>query len=146
MFRDKTFLKSNGRMFSIFFLSASMFFLLISLTKAGDIDTTRKYKTTEGLPNVFNEPHGDLVETALRHEAIMKFSLSLLPQTKKEWDQYRVILKNQVIKKTGALINQNLPLNLKETGSTKMPGYTIKNIAFQTRPGTDATANLYVPD
>jgi hypothetical protein len=123
-----------------------MFFLLMGLTKAGDNDTARKYKATEGLPNVFNEPHGDLVETTLRHEAIMKFPLYQLPQTKKEWDQYRLTLKNQVIKKTGALVNQSLPLNLKETGSSKMPGYTIKNIAFQTRPGTDATANLYVPD
>ena len=146
MFRVKTFLKINGRIFSILFLSASMFFLLMGLTKAGDKDTTRKYKATEGLPNVFNEPHGDLVETTIRHEAIMKFPLYQLPQTKKEWDQYRVTLKNQVIKKTGALVDQNLPLNLKETGSSKMPGYTIKNIAFQTRPGTDATANLYVPD
>src|SRR5436190_637195 len=146
MFRVKTFLKINGRIFSILFLSASMFFLLMGLTKAGDKDTTRKYKATEGLPNVFNEPHGDLVETTIRHEAIMKFPLYQLPQTKKEWDQYRVTLKNQVIKKTGALTHQNLPLNLKATGSLKMKGYTIKNIAFQTRPGVYATANLYIPD
>ena len=43
-------------------------------------------------------------------------------------------------------MHQNLPLNLKETGSVKMNGYTIKNIAFQTRPGVYATANLYIPD
>ena len=146
MFMDKTFLKIDGRIFSIFFLSASMFFLLTGLTKAGGIDTTRKNKTTEGLPNVFNEPHGDLIETTLRHEAIMKFPLHQLPQTKKEWDEYRVTLKNEIIKKTGALVKQTLPLNVKETGNIKMQGYTIKNIAFQTRPGIYATANLYVPD
>ncbi len=66
--------------------------------------------------------------------------------TNKEWELYRVGLKKEIIKKTGALINQKLPLNLKETGSLKMKGYTIKNIAFQTRPGIYATANLYVPD
>jgi hypothetical protein len=146
MFRVKTFLISKGRIFSILFLSASTFFLFTGIRKAGDIDTARKYKPTGELPNVFNEPHGDLVETTLRHEAIMKFPLYLLPQTKKEWDQYRRVLKNQIIEKTGAVINQNLPLNLKETGIVKMQGYTIKNIAFQTRPGIDATANLYVPD
>src|SRR5690606_8866806 len=32
------------------------------------------------------------------------------------------------------------------TGSLKMKGYTIKNIAFQTRPEVYATANLYIPD
>ncbi|MEP7377292.1 MAG: acetylxylan esterase [Chitinophagaceae bacterium] len=144
MFNGKTFLK--GRTFSVFFLSASMVFLLIRLPKAEDSNTARRYKTTDSLPNVFNEPHGDLVENALRHEAIMKFPLCQVPPTKKEWAQYRVTLKKQIIEKTGALVHQNLPLNLKETGSTKMPGYTIKNIAFQTRAGIDATANLYVPD
>jgi hypothetical protein len=90
----------------------------------------------------FNEPHGDLVEIALRHEAMMKFPLCLLPQTKKEWDQYRATLKNQINKKDGCSCKPKPSINLKETGIAKMPGYTIKNIAFQTRPGTDATANL----
>src|SRR5690606_1292342 len=31
-------------------------------------------------------------------------------------------------------------------GSTKMTGYTVKNIYFQTLPGVYATANLYIPD
>src|SRR6185369_1001558 len=48
--------------------------------------------------------------------------------------------------KTGALMHQDLPLNMIETGSLKMKGYTVKNIAFQTRPGIYATANLYIPD
>ena len=98
------------------------------------------------MPHVFNENNGDLVESNLRHEAVLRFPLYQLPQSKHEWSTYRVQLKNKIIKKTGALINQKLPLNLKETGSLQMKGYSIKNIAFQTRPGIYATANLYIPD
>ena len=100
----------------------------------------------ESLPNVFNESHGDLVEINLRHEAVQKYSLNQLPQTKKEWEEYKPALRNRIIKNTGALVNQKLPLDLKETGSLKQEGYTVKNISFQTRPGIYATANLYIPD
>jgi hypothetical protein len=120
-----------------------LFFLTIS---AIITDRIKSEKRTNNLPNVFNEKHGDLVESKLRHEAILKFPLYQLPDTKMEWDTYRVGLKNEIIKKTGALVNQKLPLNLKETGSLQMKGFTIKNIAFQTRPGVYATANLYIPD
>ena len=109
-------------------------------------ETNREDVLTDSLPHVFNKNNGDLVESNLRHEAVCRFPLYQLPQSKPAWSTYRVQLKNKIIKKTGALINQKLPLNLKETGSLQMKGYSIKNIAFQTRPGIYATANLYVPD
>ena len=131
--------------FNFFF---SLLILLISTSSIAqsNSDTSAIAKRTETLPNVFTEPHGDLIESKLRQEAVLRFPLFQLPRTKNEWDTYRVKLKNEIIKKTGALVHQNLPLNLKETGSVKMKGYTIKNIAFQTRPGIYATANLYIPD
>ena len=103
-------------------------------------------QNTGTLPNVFNENHGDLIVSALREEAVMKFPLHQLPHTIKQWDEYRAALKKEIIKKTGALVRQNLSLNVTETGSLQMNGYSIKNIAFQTRPGIYATANLYIPD
>ena len=131
--------------FNFFF---SLLILLISTSSIAqsNSDTSAIAKRTETLPNVFTEPHGDLIESKLRQEAVLRFPLFQLPRTKNEWDTYRVKLKNEIIKKTGALVHQNLPLNLKETGSVKMKGYIIKNIAFQTRPGIYATANLYIPD
>ena len=101
---------------------------------------------TDSLPYIFNENHGDLVESNLRHEAVYRFPQYQLPRNKQEWGIYKFQLKNKIIEKTGVLTNQNLPLNLKETGSLQMTGYSIKNIAFQTRPGIYATANLYIPD
>jgi hypothetical protein len=44
------------------------------------------------------------------------------------------------------VIDHELPVNIKETATLPMPGYKIKNISFQTRPGIYATANLYIPD
>ena len=35
---------------------------------------------------------------------------------------------------------------MEESGSTKMPGYTVKNVIFQVQPDIYATANLYIPD
>ncbi|MEP6951618.1 MAG: acetylxylan esterase [Ginsengibacter sp.] len=137
-------LKKKIRLFSIFLLDAFLLFITISAIGQDNGDTiTRDNRTV--LPNVFNENHGDLIENKLRHEAVLKFPLYQLPVTKKEWDEYKVVLKNAIIKKTGALVNQNLPLNLKETGSLDMKSYTIKNIAFQTRQRIYATANLYIP-
>ena len=101
---------------------------------------------TASLPNVFNENHGYLIENSLRDQATVKFSSHQLPHTVSQWKQFNAGLKSEIIKKTGALIRQNLPLNIRETGSLQMKGYSIKNIAFQTRPGVYATANLYIPD
>jgi hypothetical protein len=130
------------RFSSLLFLTLR-FFVSTPVIASHYTDTTKRIA---GLPNVFNEPHGDLIESKLRQEAVLKFPLFQLPQSKNEWNSYRAELKNEIIKKTGALIHQNLPLNLKETGSLKMEGYTIKNIAFQTQPEVYATANLYVPN
>ena len=141
------FLRNKITPFFIFLFSVSIFPVTTSaIVIVNDNETYTKYILTDSLPHVFNENNGDLIESNLRHEAVLRFPLYQLPQSKHEWSTYRVQLKNKIIKKTGALINQKLPLNLKETGSLQMKGYSIKNIAFQTRPGIYATANLYIPD
>ena len=50
------------------------------------------------------------------------------------------------MKKAGVVVNHPLALNMKETGTIQMKGYSIKKITFQTRPGIYATANLYIPE
>ena len=103
-------------------------------------------ESSDSLPDVLPKNHADLIESKLRLEAALKFGEHQLPDNPKDWETYRVNLKKEILKKTGVVIDHKLPLNIKETGSTQMKGYTIKNIAFQTRPGIYGTANLYIPD
>jgi hypothetical protein len=102
--------------------------------------------TTDSLPNVFIGNHTDFVAGRLKNEACLRFIRFQLPDTRQEWESFRVNLKSQILDKAGISIDHELPLDMKETGSTKMDGYTIKNIIFQTLPGVYATANLYIPD
>src|SRR5258706_9267303 len=100
----------------------------------------------DSLPDVFPKNHADLIESKLRLEAVLRFTQYPLPVTRQELETYQGYLKTEIIKKAGIVIDHELPLNYQETGTIKMEGLTIKNIAFQTRPGVYATANLYVPD
>ncbi len=104
---------------------------------SGDLDS---------LPNILAENHDDLIYSRIKHEAAMKFAVHQLPQDLTEWETYRALLKDEVIKKTGFKIDHQLPLNMKESGSTRLEGYTVKNIFFQVQPNIYATANLYIPD
>jgi hypothetical protein len=106
----------------------------------------KKVVKKEGLPEVLSKNHSDLVESRLRLEAELKFNELQLPDNINEWEIYKVKLKNGIINKAGVIIDHKLALNIKETATIQMKGYTIKNIAFQTRPGVYATANLYIPD
>lgn len=97
------------------------------------------------LPVFANEP-ADVIASKLKQEAAFNFNLRQLPVTKSGWEAYRKNLRNELLKSSGVEINHSLPLDIHETGSIKMNGYTIKKIYFQTRPNVYATANLYVPD
>jgi hypothetical protein len=105
-----------------------------------------RFISIDSLPYVLPENHADLIESRLRFEAVMNFAQHQLPASINEWEAYRPQLRNEIIRKTGIVFNPKLPLNVKETGSSSMKGYTVKNIYFQTRPGIYTTANLYVPD
>jgi hypothetical protein len=101
---------------------------------------------SDTLPDVLTENHADLLESRLRNEAIIRFGTHQLPDNAEDWVKYRTNLRKAIIQKTGLIVNHSLPLDIKETGSIQMNGYQIRNIAFQTRPGVYATANLYIPD
>lgn len=103
-------------------------------------------ESTDSLPSVLPKNHADLVESRLRLEAVLKFSGYQLPENIQEWEKYKIKLRNEIIRKAGVKIDHALPIDIKETGTQQLTGYTIKNIYFQTRPGIYATANLYIPD
>lgn len=98
------------------------------------------------MPFILPENHADLIAGRARFEAAVRFGEHRLPDNLKDWEIYRVQLKDKISKRTGALTSQDLPLNMEETCVFDMKGYTVKNISFQTRPGIYATANLYIPD
>src|SRR5580765_4703322 len=95
------FLRSRITAFFIFLVSASIFPITTSAFIVDGNETSTNV-LTDSLPHVFNENNGDLVESDLRHEAVLKFPLYQLPQSKHEWTTYTVQLKNKIIKKTGA--------------------------------------------
>ncbi len=131
-------------------ISLFLCLLIFSQFKVSATPMTDRSSSSSGisdsLPLVLTKNRADLIESKLRHEALLKFAEHELPDNPKEWETYRVTLKNEILKKAGVKIDHNLPLNIKETGTIQMKGYSVKNIAFQTRPGVYATANLYIPD
>jgi hypothetical protein len=104
------------------------------------------YAQSDSLPLVIAKNHQDIIESRLRHEAEFRFASFRLPGNVSDWEKYRSLLRETIIKKTGTVINRRLPLVMKELGSLKMEGYSIKNIIFQTRAGVFATANLFLPE
>jgi hypothetical protein len=117
-----------------------------SCNTLSDNQSTKQADPSDSLPAVLSKNHSDLIKSRLRLEAGLKFEEHQLPENLKDWEKYREKLRNEIITKAGVIINHNLPLNIKETGSIQLKGYSVKNIAFQTRPGIYATANLYIPD
>lgn len=101
---------------------------------------------SDTLPMVLATNRANFIESQLKNEAFIKFASHPLPDNLKDWNAYKTNLKNEIIRKAGVYINHQLPIDIKETKSIKMSGYTIKNIYFQTRPDIYATANLYIPE
>ena len=122
-----------------------VFFILGISCKSGKGDNSVS-SAPDSLPEILSESHSDLIYSNLRHEASLKFAEHVLPYKPEELIQYKLELRKKIIEKAGIAIDHDLPLNMRETGSIQMKGYTIKNIVFQTRPGIYATANLYIPD
>src|SRR2546423_1354607 len=120
--------------------------LLASAFRMPGVNSPRPGGDKDSLPNVLTENHEDLVGSRLKNEAFLRFVQHQLPKTKREWENYRSHLREEIIRKAGVTINHELPLNYQETGNLKMEGYSIKKIIFQTRAGLYTTGNLYVPD
>lgn len=100
----------------------------------------------DSLPNVLPANRADLLDSRLRKEAKLAYATQQLPSNLEDWKILRETIRQEIIAHSGIKVDHSLPLDLKETGSIQMDGYTIKNIYFQTAPGVYATANLYIPD
>jgi hypothetical protein len=98
------------------------------------------------LPLVLTDESTDIIARTLEIEAARAHKILQVPGTMEEWLSYRKELKTLLLKKTGADRFPDLPLDYHETNEHKLPGLTVKNIYFQTRPGIYATANLYIPE
>ncbi len=130
-------------------LFLGIIFINISLSANGTLREDFIYyrvQRTDTLPNVFAKSRAEIIENKLRLEASMEFGVHQLPGNLKDLEIYRKKLRDEIIQETGVIYDHKLPLNIKETGTIKMDGYSIKKIAYQTRPGIYATANLYIPD
>nr|WP_295865557.1 acetylxylan esterase [uncultured Chitinophaga sp.] len=99
------------------------------------------------LPKVLPAEREDIAGRQLKLEAAAAFQrYTTLPQTTEGWTAWRQELRDRIARETGIQEDHTLPLDTKETGRVQQQGYSIRNIAFQTRPGVYATANLYMPD
>ena len=98
------FLRYRITPFVILLISISIFLITTSaIVIVNDNETYTKDVLTDSLPHVFNENNGELVESNLRHEAVLKFALYQLPQSEHEWSTYRVQLKDKIIKMKNVL-------------------------------------------
>ncbi len=99
------------------------------------------------LPKVWHESLGDYVDNELKQIAARQFRIHQLPLDLEVWKKRREELRELVRKHTGMTgYDPNLGLDMRETGSIRMDGYTVKNVVFRSRENFYVTGNLYLPD
>ncbi len=95
--------------------------------------------------NVFMENAGGVVRDSLVIEA-KRFAVSHQPPlTLEDWKSRRAELVS-LIKANAGTFCDDCDLDVKYYASIQMPGYSVKKLTYQSRPGFRVTANLYVPD
>lgn len=94
---------------------------------------------------IWTEPGGHLLQQALRQEARALNLLHQPPTRLEVWNTQRQQLRAR-LRETMGSFPEPPALMLREHRKLKMPGYEIRMITFQSRPGMHVTANLYVPD
>lgn len=119
--------------------------LVFPLSGAGAQTGRKMVSDTDSLPAVFNDKT-DVLHALYRHRALNQSKKYQVPSEMKEWSGHRAELREQIVRHTGAKTFKDLPLDVRETGSFRGDGFTVRNIYFQTRPGVYATANLYAPE
>lgn len=101
---------------------------------------------TDTIPPIVFTEKADAIAAALNLEAALRYNTLKIPADRATWEKRKRDLRDRIWKAAGVVVDHNLSLDYRETGEVKMPGYTIKKIYFQTRPGIYATANLYIPE
>lgn len=105
-----------------------------------------KIENADSLPNVFTD-HQELLDMYIKTEAATRFKINQLPNNLDDWEIQRYEIRNTIIESAGIeLVDTDLPFDVQATGSIRLEGYRINNIAFQSLPGVYATANVFIPD
>jgi dienelactone hydrolase len=68
------------------------------------------------------------------------------PASAREWESRRTTLREAIFRAMGPFPPTPQPLDVKEVGVLRRPGYRIEKLIIQTRPGVWATASAYVPE
>lgn len=144
-------MRTNSRFFvmkkHLAYRQACIFFVCIIFLMQTTYKAAAQQMEKKVLPHVFDTfPKKDRINDKMRDMAVEKAACFKLPQNNADWNSYRQQLRDNIVKKTGVVMKQNLPLDMKETAALQKEGYSVKNIYFQARPGVYATANLYIPD
>ena len=101
----------------------------------------------EGLNHLLPSPNCQIAMT-LKLEAAKFARLSQfdVPETTAALRRFQKKLRAKIWEKLGVPYDGSLPLDVREYGSLKQDGFTIKKLIYQSRPGLYVTALLYVPD
>lgn len=132
--------------FSFFVCLILMQIKLFAEVRHGTSQISKWTIAQDSLPHFFSGSHADFMNRILREEAVHRGCQYRLPENSGDFETFKISLRKKITEKAGVLINHQLPLNIREMGTIKLKGYSIKKIIFQTRPGMYATANLYIPD
>ena len=112
------------------------------LSKEGRIINT---SPQDSLPSVLADQGADILGSSLKQKAQLKYATHQLPEGLEDWERQKIQILRQATLNSGLEVDHDLPLDMRETGTIQMDGYSVKNIYFQTQPGVYATANLFVP-
>ncbi len=95
--------------------------------------------------NVWHEDCSNLVKNWQIQAARRRHCLHQPPPTLDAWQRRRTVLIKEIRRNAGTFPAPP-PLKMKMHGVIRLPGYEIRKITYQSRPGLRVTANLYVPD
>ncbi|WP_293934927.1 alpha/beta hydrolase family protein [Sphingobacterium sp. UBA6645] len=103
-------------------------------------------KNNDSIPTIVNDSDVDVLANGLKLEAAKQFKKFIAPQNIQQWQTRKNAINQFIQEKTNYKRFHDLPLKYTEHKTTKLEGFELKNITFQTRPNSLTTANLYIPD
>src|SRR5690606_34644329 len=103
-------------------------------------------KNNDSIPTIVNDSDVDVLANGLKLEAAKQFKKFIAPQNIQQWHTRKNAINQFIQEKTNYKRFHDLPLKYTEYKTTKLEGFELKNITFQTRPNSLTTANLYIPD
>lgn len=107
-------------------------------------------KTVSNTPlahNVWSEPGGETLRSALRLRARLMAQRHQPPTTLEAWKKERHRLRQRLLQAAGVERDPPyLDLDIREHGSIRLKNHSIIKLTYQSRPGLRVTAHLFRPD